>query len=75
MITIYGKSNCPYCKKAIKYCEVYDLPYEYIDIEKKESWFKEYLKNVSKMTTVPIIYENKDKLIGGYNELVNYYKE
>jgi glutaredoxin len=73
---IYGRSTCPFCKKAV------DL----LDSKHKESIFFDFSEDLEAITdakrfykfeTVPIILENNNvsgltKLIGGYSDLVEY---
>tara|TARA_B100001094_G_C17570108_1_gene502455 strand:+ start:208 stop:462 length:255 start_codon:yes stop_codon:yes gene_type:complete len=71
MITIYGKSNCNFCTKAVELVETYKMKYEYKDAEEFEN-FEELQKRINShsISTVPQIFWF-DKHIGGYQELVS----
>ena len=38
MITIYGKSNCNFCTKAVELVKTYKMKYEYKDAEEFENF-------------------------------------
>jgi glutaredoxin len=73
---IYGRSTCPYCKKAV----------DFLDSKHKENIFFDFsddpeaildAKRFYELETVPIILENNNvsghtKLIGGYSDLVEH---
>ena len=46
MITIYGKSNCNFCTKAVELVETYKMKYEYKDAEEFEN-FEELQKRIN----------------------------
>ena len=65
---IYGKSNCPWCIKAIEELELQGVPFDYIDLEviKKTAAEVTGRKDVK---TVPQIYI-EGRYIGGYEDLI-----
>ena len=65
-VTIYTKSNCPYCVRAKQLFKNKSVSFEEIDLDDK---YEEYqtLKNKTGLMTVPQIFIN-EKLIGGYTE-------
>lgn len=69
MLKIYGKENCTFCQRAKSLVEDYNIPYEYIDVEKENlvDWIK-----AQGFTTVPQIWESHDhdSHIGGFDELL-----
>ncbi|MBM68200.1 MAG: glutaredoxin [Haliea sp.] len=69
MFRVYGKSNCPYCVKAVSLLQGDSIEYEYYDI----SGNKELIDNFKSQgfTTVPQIWFN-DEHIGGYDDLVKF---
>jgi len=70
---IYSKYHCPYCDRAKSLLSMKGIVYE----ERKigDGYTKEeLLEAVPNARTVPQIFID-DKLIGGYTELENYFKE
>jgi len=78
MYYIYGKEFCKYCEKAKnlllnKYSFIYiDLD----DIDLNNIKLEDNLERVKKsnMDTIPIIFwisDEEDRLVGGYDDLVN----
>lgn len=71
--TIYGTTDCIYCKQAIELLDSLGYPYSYIHATESEA-FKELF--ISKgVRTVPQIFEItfdpfKEEHVGGYEELV-----
>lgn len=71
MITVYGKETCGFCKKATEFLKEKNINYRYTDITQWDDEAKQLLIKTSGMRTIPLIYD-KDYLIGGYNELLEY---
>ena len=73
-IIIYSKNNCPFCNKAKHLVKT--LGYEYT--EKKMEEFdspQAMLEDIGKQVrTMPQI-KIDDKLVGGYNQLVEYFAD
>lgn len=69
MITIYGTSNCGYCKKAKQVCEQYQLPFSYYQLDSNKELQEQFKQLFPEAKTVPQITWN-GKYIGGYTELV-----
>ena len=70
---IYSKYHCPYCDRSKSLLSMKGIVYE----ERKigDGYTKEeLLEAVPNARTVPQIFID-DKLIGGYTELENYFKE
>ena len=63
--TILGRPNCPFCSKAADLLK--DREYSYHDIY-EEKWLLTLVKEAGHKT-VPIIFDNTGKHIGGYTEL------
>ena len=74
-ITIYSKSNCVYCDKAKAMFKNLGLTYEEKmfgkDFNSPEELYKAVGKQVRTMPQIKIDGE----LIGGYNQLVEYFVE
>jgi len=73
-ITIYSKNNCVYCNKAKALVKNLGLEYEEKKLEEFDSpkaMLEDIGKNVRQMPQIKIDGE----LIGGYNQLVEYFNE
>jgi glutaredoxin len=75
-ITIYSKNNCVYCNKAKTLLKNLGLEYEEKSLEKDfgsdpSKLIEDIGKNVRQMPQIKIDGE----LIGGYNQLVEYFNE
>ena len=73
-ILIYSKNNCSYCTKAKSLLDNLGLTYtekKYEDFDSVEVMLKEIGKKVRTMPQIKI----DDKLVGGYNQLIEYFVE
>ena len=73
-ITIYSKNNCVYCTKAKNLVKNLGLDYTEKRLEEFESvdkMLEDIGKNVRQMPQIKI----DDELIGGYNQLVEYFEK
>ena len=75
-ITIYSKNNCVYCNKAKTLLKNLGLEYEEKSLEKDfgsdpSKLIEDIGKNVRQMPQIKIDGE----LVGGYNQLVEYFNE
>lgn len=67
MYTVYGRSGCEYCDKALDLLDECGLAYKYIPLDvhrERLVWFKE----IRGFTKVPQVFLG-DTHIGGYTEL------
>ena len=73
-IIIYSKNNCPFCNKAKHLVKT--LGYEYTEKKMEEfSSPQAMLEDIGKpVRTMPQI-KIDDKLVGGYNQLVEYFAD
>lgn len=71
--TIYGSTSCSFCKKALRFFRVYNIPYVYYDVNKFGcAATKEQLKHLTNNhKTIPIIFKGT-KFIGGYSDLCSW---
>lgn len=70
---IWSKENCPYCEQAKEFLTKKEIKFE----ERKigHGWTREdLLESIPTARTVPQIFID-DVLIGGFNNLLNYFKE
>ena len=75
-ITVYSKNNCVYCNKAKTLLKNLGLEYEEKSLEKDfgsdpSKLIEDIGKNVRQMPQIKIDGE----LVGGYNQLVEYFNE
>jgi len=71
-VILYSKENCIYCNKAKALLKSLGLSYEEKKLESyknTEEFFKDIGKKVKSMPQIKI----EGKLIGGYNQLVEYF--
>lgn len=75
-IVIYSKTNCQYCTKAKNLVKSLGLQYEELSFEKDfNNDVDKLIEHVGKkVRTMPQIKIN-DQLVGGYNQLVEYFVE
>lgn len=72
--SVYVKTDCPFCKKAISILEQNKLSFIVIVVDKNLEFLEEIKQKVNH-STVPIVLEhskNGVKLIGGSDNLENY---
>jgi len=73
-IVVYSKQNCTYCNKAKQLLKNLRLDYTEKKLEEFES-VDEMLKDIGKkVRTMPQI-KIDDKLVGGYNQLIEFFVE
>jgi ribonucleoside-diphosphate reductase alpha chain len=65
---IYGKSNCPWCTKAIEELQLQGVDFDYVDLEVIKKTAAE-VTGRKDVTTVPQIYI-EGRYIGGYEDLM-----
>lgn len=73
MITIYGKTQCPYCDRAKKLCTERNLEFEYKNVEYNE-YLNELKEKIPNVRSVPQIWVQGDH-VGGFTELVQYLED
>ncbi len=67
-VIIYTKDPCPYCTRAINFLNARDIPFKEIDLTGNQNEM-DRMKKETGWATMPIILI-KDKLVGGYTDLV-----
>lgn len=73
MFKMYGKEQCPYCVRAKELLASKGQEFEYIDVVAQPEAREFLVQNGFK--TVPQIYDSAGEHIGGFDDLVVYYKE
>ncbi len=66
--TVYTLNGCPYCIKSKDLLRSLNFPFSEIVVRKED---KEEIKHQFNHKSFPIIYSNKGKFIGGYQDLQN----
>lgn len=73
--TVYIKTDCQFCEKAINVLDERKLPFIVVVMDKNPD-FIEKIKQDTNKTTVPIVLEHlpvgQTRLIGGSDDLENY---
>lgn len=69
MYKVYGKEWCVYCDRAKKLLEDNRLDYVYYNIEKDTEAHAWATENSGGQKSVPIIFDDDDKLVGGFDQL------
>lgn len=67
---IIGQSNCRFCQQSKILLDDHGISFRYLDLDDM-NWLKAIIKR-SDLTTVPIIFNDRQEIIGGYNELDKY---
>jgi glutaredoxin len=73
---IIGRTNCPFCVKAMEYCKEKEVEYIFLNYTSDPEMLEKY-KDFHKQETVPIILANDilsgyTKKVGGYSELLEF---
>jgi glutaredoxin len=75
MNIVYSKDDCPWCEKAIKLLDDYNI--KYAELKLGHDFSRETLAHMlpegSKVTVPQIILNGK--LVGGYTELLGYMEQ
>lgn len=72
MYTIWGTETCSWCTAAKEFLASKNEPYEFILI--RSSNLMEFLELTNDAKTVPQIFDPLGGRIGGYEDLVEFYK-
>ena len=71
-VVVYTTNYCPYCAAAKKFLNSKKVDFEEIDVSQDDA-MRDKLVQLSGQETVPQIFVD-GKSIGGYEELVEYYR-
>lgn len=74
MFFIYSKPSCPFCVKAKELLDQRGVEYEEIDVTLDEVALS-FIKEEMNLRTVPQIFDGNAVHIGGYDDLVEHYKQ
>lgn len=69
---IIGRSTCPFCVKAVEYCQAKDAEFVFLNYSENLEILEEY-KQFHKQETVPIILAND--MLSGYTEKIGGYSQ
>lgn len=71
-ITIFGRTSCGFCTRAVQLCEIKGFEFRYVDIVEEGISQADLEKTVGKpVTTVPQIFIGKEH-IGGFDQFSSY---
>ncbi|MDI9246215.1 GrxA family glutaredoxin [Marinobacter sp. CHS3-4] len=71
-VTIFGRSSCGFCVMAQRLCDIKELPYRYVDIEREGISKDDLSRTIGKpVNTVPQIFVG-DEHIGGFDHFSAY---
>jgi len=81
--TLYIRNSCPYSQAALDYIRTKGHTFTSFDVEKyggimsvvKDLKQSSYIPQRSQHKTVPIVFSESGKFIGGYTELTNFLKK
>ena len=74
-VTIYGRSGCGFCTRAVELCEVKNIPCRYVDIVAEGISKADLGEKAGKtVTTVPQVFVGEQH-IGGFDEFSHYMKQ
>jgi glutaredoxin len=73
---IIGRSSCPFCLKAIEYCNAKKVKHVFLNYKNKPEILQDY-KSFHNHKTVPIILANNletgyTTMVGGYSQLLEF---
>lgn len=75
MITIYGKANCGFCTKALKFARDRNFKYEYKDVGIGHVNLDELkTRAATEVRTVPQIFVGSNH-VGGYTDFIKYVED
>ena len=72
-VVIYTMDGCPYCDAAKRLLKFKNVDFEEINITDRDEMWDELYRRTGGRQTVPEIFVG-EKLIGGYDDLVQLYK-
>ena len=71
-VVVYTTQYCPYCRSAKEFLASKNVAFHEVDVSEDDA-MREKLVKMSGQETVPQIFAD-GKAIGGYEDLVRYYR-
>lgn len=76
-VTIIGRKNCVWCRKARKLCKSTDLRYDYKDLDapanaQLRKWFE--VENIKTVPQIFVLEDGDSTLVGGYEDFDSFLK-
>lgn len=76
-VTIIGRKNCVWCRKARKLCRSTDHQYDYKDLDNPANaplrkWFE--VENIKTVPQIFVIENGESTLVGGYEDFERFLK-
>ena len=74
-VTIIGRKNCMWCRKARQLCKTNDLPYQYKDLDapantQLRKWFE--VENIQTVPQIFVLEKGESSLVGGYEDFERF---
>lgn len=74
-VTIYGRSSCGFCARAISLCESRNMPFTWVNMIEHDMTKADIADKIGRpVHTVPQILVG-DKYVGGYDEFASYVRQ
>ncbi|KKN20807.1 hypothetical protein LCGC14_0931720 [marine sediment metagenome] len=74
-VTIYGRSSCGFCARAVSLCDSRNMPYAWVDMIEHDMTKADIADKIGRpVHTVPQILVG-DKYIGGFDQFAAYMRE
>lgn len=70
-VLIYTMDYCPYCTAAKKLLQARGVDFEEVYVPEEDDATWDALYQLSRMRTMPQIFDREGKLIGGYSQLAS----
>ncbi len=71
-VTIFGRASCGFCTRARQLCEINDLSYRYVDIEREGISKVDLSETIGKpVHTVPQIFVGQEH-VGGFDHFSEF---
>ena len=74
-VTIIGRKNCVWCRKARQLCKANKIPYQYKDLDAPANaqlhrWFE--IEDIKTVPQIFVIEDGSSELVGGYEDFEKY---
>ncbi|MFT5987084.1 MAG: glutaredoxin 1 [Marinobacter psychrophilus] len=74
-VTIFGRTSCGFCVRAIRLCEARDFEFKWVDMIEEDITKADIAQKIGKpVNTVPQIFVG-ERHIGGYDEFSTFVRQ
>jgi glutaredoxin 1 len=74
-VTIYGRTSCGFCVRAIRLCETHDFEFKWVDMIEEDITKADIAQKIGEpVNTVPQIFVGEQH-IGGYDEFSTFVRQ